>query len=142
MKGLFLTMTMDYYRLGLSETPHDFFQLRMPWIAEPGSVRVHENPAGGYDISIRIDGTYSDHKTAQRIAAQFQREVDGIVEAVRRRVHDGTTDTISALALAARCPVCKAEAGTACRTRLPRGYHIQRADRGVAADRRRRYGRR
>lgn len=41
-----------------------------------------------------------------------------------------------ATALAVKCPTCKALPGQWCATRLARGYHLTRADRGVRAERR------
>lgn len=49
-------------------------------------------------------------------------------------------DPVAELAFSVRCPSCRAEPGEPCTTRLLRGYHLARADRGVKRDRRARYG--
>lgn len=43
----------------------------------------------------------------------------------------GTDPAFLALALTVCCPVCPAKHGQHCVTRLPRGYHIARADKAV-----------
>lgn len=43
----------------------------------------------------------------------------------------GTNPEFLALALTIGCPACPANPGQLCVTRLPRGYHIARADKAV-----------
>ena len=67
-------------------------------------------------------------------------EKDTTMTTTRPRHDAPDPPPIAELALAAKCPACRAERGEPCRTKLARGYHIQRGDRGVARDRRARYG--
>jgi hypothetical protein len=104
-------MTTDHYHLGLTEAAEQFIGYRREWLADHGSVRLQETPPGGWDVVLRIDGTYSSRAHAQHVANQFQREVHGLAEAARRRRSDTTTTPVAELALAVRCPACKSVLG-------------------------------
>jgi hypothetical protein len=78
----------EYYRLGLEhESPGDFLHYRREWLADPNSVRLQQTSTGGWDIVLRIDGTYLYEAEAREIADTFQREIYGLAEQIRRAVH-------------------------------------------------------
>lgn len=79
----------EYYRLGLEqESPADFLHFRREWLADPDSVRLQQTSTGGWDIVLRIDGTYLYEAEAREIADTFQREIYGLAEQIRRAVHE------------------------------------------------------
>jgi hypothetical protein len=77
----------EYYEMGLEGEPGYFLRYRDSWVGDPGSVRLQQvGPPGkhGWDIVLRIDGTYFNKAEAQEIADLFQAEIHGIVERIRR----------------------------------------------------------
>lgn len=88
------------FDIGRAESPGEFIKYRANWIAEIGSVRVQPAPGGhGWDVVLRIDGTYSDRTVAEYQAAAFQAEVHGIAAKLThnsQKLHDlyyGTANT-------------------------------------------------
>ena len=79
-----VTDLSHYFQLGLSETPAEFLAWREAWLGGPGSVRVQENTrSGGWDVVVRLDGTYSDREEAEEAARCFRQEIPGLVEQIR-----------------------------------------------------------
>ncbi|MGH3967723.1 MAG: hypothetical protein ACRDTV_06300 [Mycobacterium sp.] len=74
----------ECYDIGRNEPPERFLEFRAQWLGDPGSVRLQQTTGGGWDIVLRIDGTYfTDEVTAQRIADTFQAEIRGIADQLR-----------------------------------------------------------
>lgn len=74
----------EWFDRGFRGTAEEYFEDRINWLAEPDSVRVVQCEAGGYDIMLRIDGTYfGDRETAQSIAQDLQSMICGHVERIR-----------------------------------------------------------
>jgi hypothetical protein len=73
-----------WFDRGFRSTAEEFFEDRLNWLAEPDSVRVVQSEDGGYDIMLRIDGTYfGTRETAQSIAQALQAMICGHVERIR-----------------------------------------------------------
>lgn len=49
----------------------DFFRDRRKWM----QVCVTESPRGSYDVTLRIDGSYSSQASAERMAGFFQEHI-------------------------------------------------------------------
>jgi hypothetical protein len=78
------TSVNAYYRLGLEqESPGEFLHYRREWLADPGSVRL-QSAGQGWDVVLRIDGTYFNKSAAQEVAVSFQQEIHGLAEQMRR----------------------------------------------------------
>jgi ribosomal protein S27AE len=69
----------EYYELELAETPSDFLLWRHEWLTDPGSVRL-QLAGDGWDVVLRIDGTYFVEDLARCMVELFQREVHGLAE--------------------------------------------------------------
>jgi hypothetical protein len=53
----------------------NIFEERDDWITEPGAVRLQQTGDGGWDVVVRLDGTYYHYSDAQRIAAHFSKRI-------------------------------------------------------------------
>lgn len=107
----------DFYEIGRTERPARFIQERVEWLGDPGSVRVVPSERGGWDILLRIDGTYFVQSEAQEVCAEFQREVHGLARQVRERGAELHYEP------AGPCPVCGS-----------RSIYSRRLDRFLHAD--------
>lgn len=119
-----MTDTTDNdYRLGLTELPAQFLYERQEWLADPDSVQACENEQGGWEVLLRIDGTYPSEDDARAIARCFQQEIHGLAEQMRRYPQGwkGYEPEES-------CPVCGKES-MLCR-RLDRYLHLDGSDNG------------
>ncbi len=61
---------------------YEFLDRRLPWLADAGSVQVAHTPDGGWDVALRIDGTYTTRDSAEEIADLFRDDVNELVEAL------------------------------------------------------------
>lgn len=73
-----MTTTEHFIRDG-----NDLVDARASWLADPGSVHVAPSPGGGWDVVLRIDGTYSNRDDAQDVADLFQSEIHRIAAEAR-----------------------------------------------------------
>lgn len=69
---------MTVFPLPGSETPEGFFSARRTWF----QVRAVDRPGGGWDVMLRIDGTYFTKGPGdkERMVAYFEEWLNSIME--------------------------------------------------------------
>ncbi|EOM74618.1 hypothetical protein [Rhodococcus rhodnii] len=65
-------------QIGAYETADDFLDARREWL----EVVVAQTPEGGYDVLLKVDGTYTARDTAHSIAASFARDLNYVLDRI------------------------------------------------------------
>lgn len=68
----------------MKTTPSALLSERQQWLLEDDSVHVVRNATGGYDVVLRLDGSYTDRADAVAVVSRLQ---DAVHSATRRAVY-------------------------------------------------------
>lgn len=101
-----------WHRRGVRQMPGDFLSKRLDWVQHPRAVRVVVN-GDGWDVMLRIDGTYYVLEEALEVGHAFLHEAHGMA-AIRM-------DDEADYEVESTCPTCAAPAIWS--RRLNRHFH-------------------
>jgi predicted GIY-YIG superfamily endonuclease len=120
--GLPTDFAYGWHWRGVWGSAADWMYFRSEWFLDPHPVRLMLSPQGGWEVMLRIDGTYYCEDSAKEAAHAFHHEIQGMAEWMKmNREQAGTGEDAES-----ECPICHRESVHARKT--DRYFHADGSD--------------